>query len=91
MKTLFLIAIFALVSMFAVGCLSSEETVSDETVETSTTESALEYSCLERCSDEYNSCLTGDPFDDCLCRNSYVLCRRGCGYPGGWLQKCWPN
>jgi hypothetical protein len=94
MKNWFLMLTFAFLSMFAVACLSNidptDDGSDDQVVETSTTESELTYSCSLRCSQEYNSCITGDPFDDCLCKNAWSSCRRSCGLLAGPLTQCWP-
>lgn len=50
------------------------------------------FNCGAQCNRDYQDCIfMGDQFDECLCRNGYSLCRRGCGLPAPPLRPCWPT
>jgi hypothetical protein len=94
MKNWFLLLVFAFLSMFAVACLSSsddgtDDGTDDQGVETSQTTSEVTNYCAQKCQIQFGSCVTGDPLDDCLCKNSYNSCRKSCGLIAPPLTACW--
>ena len=91
--------VFALFCAYSMtGCLDSDsgadrtaapESVSTQAIELNPTsvsgEASTQSTCLERCQDQYDTCLDdalGDPHWSCVCKNFFLVCGRGCGGHG---------